>query len=91
MSDQYGSDYLTISDEDGNEYELEILSTVELNGNTYHAVISAEDVPAEAADLQISILKAVEECGEPILYAVDDPQELEAVNQLIMDMLYDEQ
>ena len=29
MADEYGSDFLTIVDEDGKEYELEVLSTLE--------------------------------------------------------------
>ena len=29
MADEYGSDFITITDEDGTEYELEVLSTVE--------------------------------------------------------------
>ena len=32
--DAYGSDFLTIVDEDGQEYELEVLSTLEYNGAT---------------------------------------------------------
>jgi len=35
MSDEYGSDFITIVDEDGTEYELEVLSTLEYNGQTY--------------------------------------------------------
>ena len=35
MSNEYGSDFMTIIDEDGTEYELEILSTLEYNGETY--------------------------------------------------------
>ena len=41
MEDQFGSDFITISDEDGAEYELEVLSTLEYNGSTYLAVIPA--------------------------------------------------
>ena len=32
MEDRYGSDFITIVDEDGKEYELEVLSTLEYNG-----------------------------------------------------------
>ena len=39
--DQYGSDFITIVDEDGTEYELEVLSTLEYNGSSYMAVIPA--------------------------------------------------
>ena len=39
MADNFGSDFITIVDEDGTEYELEVLSTLEYNGETYMAVI----------------------------------------------------
>ena len=29
MAEDYGSDFITIADEDGKEYELEVLTTVE--------------------------------------------------------------
>lgn len=88
MSDQYGSDFMTISDEDGTEYELEVLTTVEYNGSTYLAVTPADGEHPELNSLEVSILKSVEEDGESILCAIEDEQELEAVNNLIMDMLY---
>ena len=50
-------------------------------------------VPAgleDGADLEVSILKSVEEDGEPILCAIEDEVELEAVYSLIMDQLYEE-
>ena len=58
MADEYGSDFMTIVDEDGTEFELEILSTLEYNGATYLAVIPAVDAEEEA-DLEVSILKSV--------------------------------
>ena len=90
MADEYGSDFMTIVDEDGTEFELEILSTLEYNGCTYLAVIPAVDADEEA-DLEVSILKSVEEDdGESTLCAIEDEQELETVYQLIMDLLYEE-
>ena len=88
MSDQYGSDFMTIVDEDGTEFELEVLSTLEYDGNTYMAVIPAG--AEETENLEVSILKSVEEDGEPILCAIEDDQELETVYNLIMDQLYEE-
>ena len=90
MEDQYGSDFITIVDEDGTEYELEVLSTLEYDGNTYLAVIPA-GAQAEEFQLEISILKSVEEDGEDILCAVEDEEELQAVYDLIMDSLYEEE
>ena len=88
--DQFGSDFLSIVDDDGNEYELEVLSTLEYNGFTYLAVVPAVDAD-EDVDLEVSILKSVEEDGEPILCAIEDEEELKAVYDLIMDELYAEE
>ena len=87
MADQYGSDFITIADEDGAEYELEVLSTLEYNGCTYLAAIPAQD------DLkpEVLILKSIEEDGEPILTVIEDEQELDAVQSLLMDSLYEDE
>ena len=90
MAEEFGSDFMTIVDEDGTEFELEILSSLEYNGATDLAVIPAVDAD-EKADLEVSILKSVEEDGESILCAIEDEQELEAVYSLIMDALYEEE
>lgn len=89
MADEYGSDFITITDEDGNEYELEVLSTVEYNGESYMAVIPADS--EDGSDLEVSILKSSDEDGEPMLCAVEDEAELQAVYDLIMDSLYEEE
>ena len=91
MTEDYGSDFMTIMDEDGAEFELEILSTLEYNGCTYLAVIPAGS-DEEEGELEVSILKSVEEeDGEPILCAIEDDAELEAVYELIMEQLYEEE
>ena len=86
----FGSDFMTITDEDGTEYELEVLTTVEYNGYSYLAVIPAgneeETLPA------VSILRSEEdEDGEPLLCEVTDEEELQIVNDLIMAELYPEE
>jgi len=88
MTDNYGSDFITIVDEDGTEYELEVLSTIEYNGAEYLAVIPAG--AEDSGELEVSILKNVDEDGESILTAIEDDQELQAVYDLIMDQLYEE-
>ena len=90
MNDQYGSDFMTIVDEDGTEYELEVLTSLDYNGFTYLAVIPADGENAELSELEVSILKSVDEDGEPILCAIEDEEELETVYNLIMDSLYAE-
>lgn len=90
MTEEYGSDFMTIVDEDGTEFELEILASLEYNGFTYLAVIPAMDAEEEA-DLEISILKSVEEDGESVLCAIEDQTELDTVYNLIMDQLYEDE
>ena len=87
--DEYGSDFITIVDEDGTEFELEVLTSLEYNGDTYLAVTLATD--EEDAELEVSILKSVEEDdGESTLCAIEDEAELETVYNLIMEQLYEE-
>ena len=88
MDTDFGRDYITITDEDGVEYELEILSTVEYEGALYYALAPAD--ADEDEDLEVSILKAVEEDGEEILLAIDDDEELEKVYELLIEQMYDE-
>ena len=90
MADNFGSDYITIVDEDGEEFEREVLMSLEYNGSTYQAVIPAVGADEEV-DLEVSILKNVEEDGEIILCAIEDEQELQTVYDLIMDALYEEE
>ena len=87
MADNYGSDFITIVDEDGTEFELEVLSSIEYNGSTYLAVVLAG---AEEADLEVSILKSIEEDGEPILCAIEDEDELERIYSVMMEEIFKE-
>ena len=89
MDTDFGRDYITITDEDGVEYELEILSTVEYQGALYYALAPADSDDDE--ELEVSILKAVEEDGEEILVAVDDDEELEKVYELLIEQMYEEE
>lgn len=90
MPDTYGSDFITITDDEGTEFELEVLSTIEYNGFSYLAVIPAEDALNEL-ELEVTILKSIEEDGEPILSVIEDEQEMQAVYDLLMDSLYEEE
>ena len=90
MANEYGSDFMTIVDEDGTEYELEILTTLEYNGASYMAVIPADGDRNDLDPLSVGILKSVDEDGESILCAIEDEAELQAVNDLIMEQLYED-
>ena len=88
MSQEFGDDFISITDEDGKEYELEVLAELEYEGSRYLALVPAGT--DEAEELEVSILKSVMAGDEPILVAVEDEQELETVYGRIMDSLYEE-
>lgn len=83
MSDLFGDDFITITDEDGKEYELEVLATTEYKGATYLGVCPAG--LDEDEEIEVSILKVTEEDGEELLEAVTDEEELQAVYELLLE------
>lgn len=85
--EEYGAEIVSITDEDGVEYELEVLARVELEGSEYLALTPA-NAADEAEELEVSILKSVVEDGEPILVAVEDGEELERVYDLLMEEVF---
>ena len=89
MSDQFGDNIITITDEDGVEYVLEVLATLDVDGTEYYALIPAE-TNDEDEDLEVSILKVVEEDGEEILCAIDDEEELDRVYEIMMEEIFRE-
>ena len=89
MEQQFGDDFITITDEDGVEYELEVLASLDYEGATYLALCQAS--ADEGEDLEVSILKSVEENGEEILVTIDDDDELEHVYNALMDLIYEDE
>ena len=93
MSESFGPDFITITDEDGNEIELEFLDTLEYNGQTYMAFFPAveEDADEEGEDYGLIILKVLEENGEEILSTLDSDEELDAVYDRFMEELFQDE
>ncbi len=89
--EEYGADIISITDENGVEYELEVLSSVTYKGAEYLALTPA-DASDEEEELEISILRsAQDEHGEPILEVVEDEQELEEVYDLLLDQMFEDE
>lgn len=90
MSEEYGPDFVSVTDDEGNEFELEHLGTMEHKGTTYMAFVPA-DMDEEDEDYGIIILKVIEENGEELLADVDDGQELEEVYEQFIDQLFEDE
>lgn len=98
MSEEFGPDFITVTDEDGNDFELEHLDTLEYNGQVYMAFFPAvadEDGDGEPADIDLDdeeygliIMKAVEENGEELLSTLDSDEELDLIYNQFMERLF---
>lgn len=86
MSEEYGNDYITLTDEDGNEIELEHLDTVEYNNQTYMAFLPANAALDESYDLIIMKIE-LEENGEEVLVTLDDEDEESELFQIFSERL----
>ncbi len=88
--EEFGPEIISITDEDGVEFELEVLARVDYQGNEYLALTPA-NAADEAEELEVSLLKSVVEDGEPILVAIEDEEELETVYDLLMEQVFDDE
>ena len=93
MSEDFGPDFLTVTDEDGNELTLEYVDTLVHNGQTYTAFFPAveEGADEDAADEGLVILKTIVEDGEELLSTLDSEEELEEVYELFAEQLYEDE
>lgn len=87
MSEEFGPDFVTVTDEDGNEFELEHLGTLDHKGNTYMAFVPA-DMDEDDEDFGLILLRVAEENGEQILADIDDQAELDEVYEQFMTELF---
>ena len=91
MENAYGSDFLTVTDEEGNEFELEVLDILEHQGCYYHAFTPVAETADEEEEQEIVILKAVQENGEELLSTLDSDEELNKIYDLFMERLFEEE
>ena len=90
MANEFGGDFISITDEEGNEFELELLDVLVHKDIYYHAFIPAAEADSEE-DLEIIILKAVEEDGEELLSTLDSEEELTEVYDLFIERLFEDE
>ena len=94
MSEEFGPDFITVTDEDGNDIELELLDVLEYNGQTYMAFFPAvieEDADEDSDDYGLVILKSIKEGGEELLSTLDSEEELTEVYNLFMEIFFEDE
>lgn len=90
MSEDYGADFITVTDDEGNDFELEHLGTLEHQGNTYMAFVPA-DMDEDDEDFGLILLRVIEENGEELLADIDDEAELDTVYERFMEELFSDE
>ena len=101
MEDNFGPDFITVTDEDGNDFELELVDTLEHKGITYYAIFPAveedeatgqpQDVDADDEEYGLVIMKAIQEDGEELLSTLDSDEELDEVYELFMERFFQDE
>ena len=101
MEDNFGPDFITVTDEDGNDFELELVDVLEHKGITYYAMFPAveedeatgqpKDVDADDEEYGLVIMKAIQENGEELLSTLDSDEELDQVYELFMERFFQDE
>lgn len=93
MSEEFGPTFITITDEDGQEINLEYVDALEVDGQTYMAFFPAveEDEEVSEEEMGLVILKSVKEDGEELLSTLDSDEELDKVYELFMEQLMEDE
>lgn len=94
MSEDFGPNFITLTDEDGNDIELEYVDAIEVDGQTYMAFFPTVDDEADEAaaeDFGLVILKSVMENGEELLATPDTDEELNEVFDLFTQQLLEDE
>lgn len=91
MSEEFGSDFITIIDDDGQEFELEVLDSMDYNGESYVAFLPA-NMDENDPDYGIIILRSVlDENGEELFESIDEDDKLQDVYEHFMLILFDDE
>ena len=84
MSEEYGNDFVTIIDDEGNEFELELLDTIDYDGESFAAFLPT-DMDEDDPDYGLIILSVVnDENGDELFESIDDDDKLQQVYEMFM-------
>ena len=82
---EFGPDYVTITDEDGVEYDFEVLGTVEEDGGDYIALCEA-DTPEDTEAIEIVLMRVIRNEDDTVDFeSIDDEEEEDRVWAAFLD------
>ena len=80
----------TLTDEEGNEHEFELMDVMEVEGTTYYALVPYSEDPEAALeeDTELVILKGGEdEDRVDYLTTIDNDEEYDRIGQIFLDRI----
>ena len=95
MNDEFGPNFVTLTDDEGNDIELEYVDALEHNGTTYMAFFPVVEEDSEDEENEeeygLVILKSQMENGEEFLVTIDDEEEIDKVYDLFMEQIFSDE
>ena len=87
MADEmFSEEIYTLTDDEGNENQFELLGSQEIDGNTYLALVPLEGDEEEYVVLKVEVV----ENGEEMLVTIDDDDEFNRVADFFDDELFED-
>ncbi len=85
----YTPEIFTLTDEEGNAQEFELMDVMEENGTVYYALLPYLDDPDAVLeeDAELVVLKVAEENGEEFLATIDNDEEYEHIGAIFIDRI----
>ena len=87
MDEDFGGSFVTLTDDDGHEIEMEILDTLEYEDSEYVLFLPA-DMDEDDPDYGYVILQIVEIDGEEQFQDVEDQELLQTVYEKFMEKIF---
>lgn len=84
IPEEFDSEIYTLTDEDGNDAEFELLAQLEDNGITYLAMAPLDETADE--DEYVVLKVELDENGDETVVSVDDDDEFERIADMFDDL-----
>jgi len=89
---EFGPDLYTLVDEEGVEQTFELLDVMEVDDQTYYALVPYAENPEDVLDGsdELVVLKMEEVDGEEMLASIEDDEEFDRIGQMFLDRIEEE-
>ena len=90
QEDDLPGDYITLTGQDGQEYQCELVDTMKYNGREYVALVIEDDPTLQEGEGNFDVMRSVAgDDGEAYLEPIEDDEEYGEVSELFMERLSD--